>query len=136
VPGFRNPFSSSCGMSASQAAQLNIALAAIRASLARLEIALNTVLHLEGATAMDVTKLTDQVAKNTTVVGGALVLIQGLAEQQKALAKQLADAIAAGDPVALAAAQKAIDDSAAALASSDDALAAAVAANTPVPLAA
>lgn len=85
---------------------------------------------------MDVTKLTDQVAKNTTVVGSALVLIQGLAAQQTALAKQLADAIAAGDPVALAAAQAAIDASAAALASSDADLAAAITANTPVPLAA
>jgi hypothetical protein len=123
-------------MSSMQAAQLNTVLAAIRASLARLEIALNTVSQLEGATAMDVTKLTAQVTQNTSIVGSALVLIQGLSEQQKALAKQLADAIAAGDPVALAAAQKAIDDSANALAASDADLAAAITANTPVPLAA
>ncbi len=79
---------------------------------------------------LDTTKLTAQVAANTTVIGSALVLIQGFAASQAALAKQLADAIAANDPVALAAAQKAIDDSATALSTSDADLAAAVAANT------
>lgn len=59
--------------------------------------------------------LTAQVAQNTTVIGSALTLIQGFA----------AELAAAGtDPVALAALQAQLN-------SSDTALAAAVAANTP-----
>ncbi len=80
---------------------------------------------------MQTQALVDQVAKNTTVIGSASILIQGFAASQAALAQQLKDAIAANDPVALAAAQKAIDDSASLLAASDDELSAAVAANTP-----
>jgi len=59
--------------------------------------------------------LTAQVAANTTVIGSALTLIQGLAAQLAA---------AGTDPVKLAALQ-------ASLKQSDDDLAAAVAANTP-----
>jgi len=59
--------------------------------------------------------LTAQVAQNTTVIGSALTLIQGLAAQLAA---------AGTDPVKLAALQ-------ASLKQSDDDLAAAVAANTP-----
>lgn len=59
--------------------------------------------------------LTAQVAANTTVIGSALTLIQGLAA---------ALAAAGTDPVKLAALQ-------ASLKQSDDDLAAAVAANTP-----
>ena len=59
--------------------------------------------------------LTAEVARNTTVEASALALIQGLAAQIKS---------AGTDPVAL----KAITDS---LTANDDALAAAVAANTP-----
>lgn len=63
----------------------------------------------------DLTALTAQVATNTSVVSSALTLIQGLAAQLAA---------AGTDPAALAALQ-------AQLATSDTALAAAVAANTP-----
>lgn len=83
---------------------------------------------------LNVAGLTAQVAQNTSVEQSALVLIQGFGVAQAALAKQLADALAANDPVALAAVQQAIDDSVAQLAASDTALAAAVALNTtPVP---
>lgn len=61
--------------------------------------------------------LTAQVAANTTVEGSALTLIQGLAAK-------LAAAIAAGNPAALTALQTQLKTSA-------DALAAAVAQNTP-----
>jgi len=59
--------------------------------------------------------LTAQVAQNTSVISSALTLIQGFAAQLAA---------AGTDPAALAALQ-------ASLQQSDDALAAAVAANTP-----
>lgn len=84
---------------------------------------------------LNVTALTAQVAANTTVIGSALVLIQGFGAAQAALSKQLADALAANDPVALAAVQQAIDDSVTALAAEDTALADAVAAGTTPPAA-
>jgi len=80
---------------------------------------------------LNVASLTTSVANNTSVVGSALTLIQGFATSQAALSKQLADAIAANDPVALAAVQDAIDSGVAQLNQSDTDLAAAVAANTP-----
>jgi len=61
--------------------------------------------------------LTAQVTKNTDVEASAVVLIQGIAQK-------LADAIASGDPAKLTALQGQLSTSA-------DALAAAVAANTP-----
>lgn len=64
--------------------------------------------------AADLSALTAQVAANATVIGSALTLIQGFAAQLAA---------AGTDPAALAALQ-------AQLQASDDALAAAVAANT------
>ena len=64
----------------------------------------------------DLTGLTAEVERNTSVEGSALVLIQGFAAQLAA---------AGTDPVALQALQTQ-------LTANDDALAAAVAANTPV----
>lgn len=61
--------------------------------------------------------LTAQVAENTNVEQSALILIQGLAQK-------LQDAINAGNPAALTALQTQLK-------TSSDALAAAVAANTP-----
>ncbi len=110
-------------------------MAAFQASLNRIESKLNALTGTEGGILVNTQNLVDQVAKNGTVVGSALVLIQGMAGNLTTLSQQLKDAIASGDPVALAAAQKAIDDSAAALSQSDSDLAAAVAANT-VPVAA
>lgn len=80
---------------------------------------------------INVDALAASVANNTSVEQSALVLIQGFAASQADLAKQLADAIANNDPVALAAVQKTIDDSVTALDLGDAALAAAVTANTP-----
>ena len=80
---------------------------------------------------LNVSALTSSVANNTSVIGSALALIQGFKASQEALSKQLADAIASGDPAALAAAQQAIDDGVAQLTQSDNDLAAAVAQNTP-----
>jgi hypothetical protein len=109
---------------AKQVAQLQTTMNAVLAAL--------QTLIAQGKTEMlNTTALTAQVAANTTVEGSALTLIQGFAASQAALSAQLAAAIANNDPVALAAAQKAIDDSVAALGTSDSALAAAIAANTP-----
>lgn len=78
---------------------------------------LGLVIRKENTAMADLTALTAQVQANTTVVGSALTLIQGLAQQ-------LADA--GTDPVKL----QALQDQ---LKASDDALAQAVAANTPAP---
>lgn len=77
---------------------------------------LNRILAKETRTMSALTDLQTQVAKNTSVEESAVVLIQGIA-------KQLADAIAAGDPAALTALQVQLDKSA-----TD--LAAAITANT------
>lgn len=84
----------------------------IAARLARIETTLTT----QGPKTMaDLTALTASVAANTTVVGSALTLIRGLSAQLAA---------AGTDPVALAALKTQLD-------TTDAALAAAVAANTP-----
>jgi len=72
-----------------------------------------------------ITALTAQVAQNTTVEKSALALINGFAAQ---LAAAIAAAQAAG---ATTAQLKALSDLGTSLKSSDDELAAAVAANTP-----
>jgi hypothetical protein len=88
-------------------------VAAIRASLARIEAAVGTV--SKGVSVADLKALQSEVSRNTSVVGSALALIQGFAAQLAA---------AGTDPQALAALQ-------AQLTANDDQLAAAVAANTP-----
>ena len=80
---------------------------------------------------LNVQNLIDAVTKLTTVDQGVIKTIQTLAANDKALAKQLADAIAANDPVAIQAVQTAINDSAAAVSAQADALAQAVTDNTP-----
>src|SRR5690242_383498 len=100
------------------------------AYLARIESKLDRILHevLQGEkmAAVDLTALQNQVAKNTSVTASALTLIQGLQANVATLSKQLADAIAAGDPAAIQATQAALDSLAAQIQSSDDALAGAV----------
>ncbi len=88
----------------------------------RTQIKLNRILffverifELQGAIMAELDDLTAQVAANKTVIDSALVLINGIADRIKA---------AGTDPAAL----KALTDS---LKSEDDALAAAVTANTP-----
>ena len=78
---------------------------------------LGEVIHREVEMAGELDALTAQVTANTDVENSALLLIQGIAQK-------LADAIAAGNPAALTALQAQLKTSA-------DALAAAVAANTP-----
>lgn len=79
---------------------------------------------------LDVTKLIAAVAKLTSVDQSVLALISTIAANQKDLAKQLADALAANDPVATAAVQKAMDDSADSISAQADALSKAVTDNT------
>lgn len=124
---FSNPFSN---------AAILTQLAAINSSNAAVFAALTTLINQGHQVMLNVTALTAQVKKNTDVEASALVLIQGFAASQAQLSAQLAAAIAANDPVALAAAQKVVDDSVTALTKSDDELAAAVAANTAAPPAA
>ena len=100
-------------------------------TLADIASSLKTLTKQGNQIMINVAALTASVAKNTTVEQSALALIQGFKDSQAALAKQLADAIATNDPVALAAVQTAIDSSVTALDSSDSDLADAVAANTP-----
>lgn len=96
-------------------AELRADIAALKLSNAAILFALKNLLA-QGVTEMaDFTSLTAQVAKNTTVIGSAMTLIQGFKAQLAA---------AGTDPVALAALQQSLSDS-------DDQLAAAVAQNTP-----
>jgi len=83
--------------------------------LSVIEQKLDTLIELEKKEMAAIDDLTAQVQQNTTVEGSAVTLIQGIAAQLAA---------AGQDPVKLAALQ-------AQLKSSADALAAAVAANTP-----
>ena len=93
----------------------------------RTQIKLNRILffverifELQGAIMAELDDLTAQVAANKTVIDSALILINGIADRIKA---------AGTDPAALA-------ELTASLKSEDDALAAAVTANTPAPPAA
>lgn len=87
----------------------------IRATQARIETKLDALLALENKQMADLTALTAEVERNTSVEKSALTLIQGFAAQLAA---------AGTDPVKL----QALQDQ---LKSNDDELAAAVAANTP-----
>ena len=93
---------------------------------------LTILLVQENSIMIDTSKLVAEVANETTVEQSVLTLVTNMAANEAALSKQLADAIAANDPTALAAVQAAIDASVATLQANDAALAAAVTANTPV----
>jgi len=82
---------------------------------------------------INVAALQAAVAAETTVDKSVLTLIQGLVASQQSLSTQLAAAIAANDPVALAAVQSAIDASVATMTDNAAQLSAAVTANTPAP---
>lgn len=99
----------------------------------RIEMRLIQLQEIVQNMTIDVTALLKEVADSTTVEKSALTFIQTIAASQASLSKQLADALAANDPAALAAVQKSIDDSVAALKANDAELAAAVAANTQPP---
>ena len=83
---------------------------------------------------LEVDELIATVAANGSVVQSAVLVIQGLTEQQVALNIQLQDALAALDEVdpAVQAAADALDAQAALIATQTAALAAAIPANTPV----
>lgn len=98
----------------------------------RIEIYLRSIWEIIQKMNIDVTALLKEVADSTTVEKSALTFIQTVAANQAALSVQLAAAIAANDPVALAAAQKSIDDSVTTLKANDAELAAAIA-NPPAP---
>ena len=111
--------------SALQALQTN------SATLARIEQKLDALTQQETNMAFNTTALTAATARETTLTQSVLTMVQGMAANEASLAQQLATAIAANDPGAIAAAQKAIDDSATAINASADAFATAVLANTP-----
>lgn len=71
------------------------------------------------------------VAREDTVIGSAVTLINGFASTLSAIQAQLAAAIAANDPAALQAVSDSLTATATDVASQSSALAAAVAANTP-----
>jgi hypothetical protein len=87
----------------------------LRTWLARLERKIDSLIRQGEIVMADLTQITAQVAANTSVEGSAATLIQGLAAQIAA---------AGTDPVALAALVSQLN-------TSETALAAAVAANTP-----
>ncbi len=81
--------------------------------------------------ATDLTNITAAVAKAQTVGDSVLLLVSGLSSKIADLSAQPAAAIAAGDPAAQAAVQAELDALAASLSTQQDAVAAAVTANTP-----
>ena len=94
----------------------------LQAQLNRIETKLNTVIKQESAMAIDVTALTAEVARNTTVEQSVVTLVNNLAAQIAAIP-------ASSDPVT----QAALDSLKTTLSQNDDAIAAAVAANTVAP---
>jgi hypothetical protein len=101
------------------------------AALARIEQKLDAVTAMETKEMLNLDALTSAVARETSVDDSILVLVKTLADNQAALAKQLAEALANNDPAAIAAAQKAIDDSAVAMTANADRISKAVTDNTP-----
>ena len=91
---------------------------------------IDQILQLVRQMAINVAALQAAVAAETTVDQSVLTLIQGLVASQQSLSAQLAAAIAANDPAALAAVQSAIDASVATMQTNAASLSAAVAANT------
>jgi hypothetical protein len=79
---------------------------------------------------LDVTKIVADVAAQTTVIQSAVTLIQSLNAKITDLSSQLAAAIAANDPAAVAAVQAQLDQAAKDLEANTQALAAAVPQNT------
>ncbi len=110
---------------------LNLNIQGDSPALSRIETMLVKILNQANQMALNVSALTVAVAKLETVEASVLQLITTIAANQKDLAKQLADAIAANDPAALQAAQDAIDASANAISADADKLASAVTDNTP-----
>lgn len=76
---------------------------------------------------LDLTELEAAVTQETTVEAGVVTLLQGISAKITDLQKQLADAIAAGNPAAIAEAQAKITAFAASIKTSSDNLAAAAA---------
>ena len=79
---------------------------------------------------LNIEKLTQDVSAQTTVVVSAVELLTGLTKAIGDLKSQLAQAIAANDPAAIAAVQAAIDTLDAQLSDNTTKLATAVQANT------
>ena len=91
----------------------------LQAQLNRIETKLNTVITKETAMAVDLAGLTAEVARNTTVEQSVVALVNALAAQ-----------IAAFPPSTDPATQAALDGLKSTLSQNDDAIAAAVVANT------
>lgn len=82
---------------------------------------------------LDTSKILAATAAATTREDSLIALVLGLGTRLRDLSGQLAAAIAANDPVAIAQVQKDIDDSASALDARSGPAAAAIAANTDNP---
>jgi hypothetical protein len=107
------------------------ALTAQAETLAQIKTSIDLLIRGVNMLTINTADLVASTAKNTTVIGSALNVINGFSAQLGAISAQLAAALAANDPVALAAVQTTIDQSKAAIDASDTDLAAAIAANTP-----
>ncbi len=108
---------------------INVSAPGLESVLSRIEHRMESLESNMAAIDDAITTLTAQVAANTDVIGSAEVLINGFSARLDAA---VAAATAAG---ATPAELKAVTDLSAALKAKDDELAAAVAANTPPPVA-
>jgi small-conductance mechanosensitive channel len=104
----------------SQAQWLIDAVSRIERSVMSIDNKLNQLLAKEARMAVDLTALTNEVARNATVEQSVLALVQGMAAQLAAIPPS-------SDPTT----QAAIDGLKATLQANDDALADAVSKNTP-----
>lgn len=101
--------------------------------LCRIERMLGVVIVRLGKQMTDTSKILAATAAATTREDSLIALVLGLGSKQRDLSAQLAAAIAANDPAAIAQVQKDLDDSAASLDARSGPAAAAIAANTDNP---
>ena len=103
----------------------------VRQRLIRLEVALKGVVAKQERLMIDTSKLLAAVAEEKTETASLRALADALTTAMKDLSAQLAAAIAANDPVAIAQVQKDLDQATAELSTDSQATKDAVAANTP-----
>jgi peptide deformylase len=107
--------------------------AGVRVLIGGLSQKLDLVLTNQEKIMIDTSAVLAAVAQERTELASWKTLVEGMSATMKDLAAQLAAAIAANDPVALAAVQADLDKAASDLNADNADAAAAIAANTPTP---
>ncbi|SRR6266852_405569 len=100
----------------------------------QLDLVLKVERRMESGMVLDFTNMIAAAAAQSTVTNSVLQTLKDLGAKVTDLSAQLAAAIAANDPVAIAAAQAQLDALAAGIQTNDTALAAAIVTPGPVPV--